>query len=109
MSPTPSLHALAVIPEGAVGTGRLTPPTPSRPEAQIAWVATLPDYRGRGVGTAVMHALLAAADEAGMATVLLSAQVHALGFYRRFGFVPYGNRFTVRGIEHQAMIRWRPR
>ena len=99
----------AVIPEGVIGAGRLTPPGHGRAEAQIAWVATLPGYRGHGIGTAVMQALLAAADAANYPVVVLSAQVHALHFYERLGFVPYGNRFQVRGIEHQMMARRIPR
>jgi predicted GNAT family N-acyltransferase len=100
-----AIQVLAVAADGAIGTGRLSPPAIGRPEAHIAWVATLPAYRGRGVGTAIMRALLAAADEAGIAVVTLSAQTHALAFYRRLGFVPYGQRFVVRGIEHQHMAR----
>ncbi|MGH2531888.1 MAG: GNAT family N-acetyltransferase [Thermomicrobiales bacterium] len=103
-----SLHALAVIPEGAIGTGRLTLPDIERPHAVIAWVATLADYRGQGVATAIMHALIDAADEADAPTVLLSAQVHALRFYHRLGFAPYGDRFTAGGILHQLMHRPRP-
>jgi predicted GNAT family N-acyltransferase len=104
-----SLQALVVIPEGAIGAGRLSPPTPARSAGHIAWVAILPAFRGRGLGTELMRALLAAADRAGMPVVTLSAQTHALAFYRRLGFVPYGRRFLVRGIEHQPMSRRRPR
>lgn len=104
-----SLHAMAVIPEGVVGAGRLTPPGRGRAEAHIAWVATLPGYRRHGAGTAVMRALLAAADASGYPAVVLSAQMHALRFYERLGFVPYGDRFRVRGIEHQMMVWRRPR
>ena len=103
-----SLQALAAAPDGAIGTGRLSPPTTIRTEAHIAWVAILPAFRGRGVGTALMRALLAEADERGMPVVTLSAQTHALDFYRRLGFAPYGDRFLVRGIEHQPMSRRRP-
>jgi predicted GNAT family N-acyltransferase len=103
-----SLHALAVIPEGAIGTGRLTLPDKERPHAVIAWVATLADYRGHGVAAALMRTLLAAADEAGAPTILLSAQVHAIAFYRRLGFSPYGERFIAGGIQHQFMYRSRP-
>jgi predicted GNAT family N-acyltransferase len=102
-----SLQALVVVPAGAIGTGRLSPPTATRAEAHIAWVAILPDFRGRGVGTALMRALLAAADERGMRLITLSAQIHALDFYRRLEFVPYGDRFLVRGVEHQPMAHRR--
>jgi predicted GNAT family N-acyltransferase len=103
-----SLQALVVLPEGIIGAGRLSPPTVIRQEAHIAWVAILPAYRGRGLGTELMRALIAAADEARMQTVTLSAQTHALAFYRRLGFAPYGRRFIVHGVEHQPMARRHP-
>jgi predicted GNAT family N-acyltransferase len=109
-----SLHALAMLTDAAgpkhpVGTGRLTLGFGERGEALIAWVATRPEARGQGVGTAVMRFLLAAADEARAAIVVLSAQTHAEQFYRRFGFVPAGRAFAVKGIEHRWMARARPR
>ncbi len=107
-----SLHALATLGNGdtalPVGTGRLTPGGDPWAEAQIAWVATLPEHRRHGVGAAVMRFLLDAADAAGTPAVLLSAQTHALSFYKRLGFLPYGGRFYSRGIEHQLMVRRRP-
>ena len=107
-----AFHALAALPvEGEalpVGTGRLLLNAGRQGEAQIAWVATLPEWRGRGIGSAVMRFLLVAADEAGASLVVLSAQTHALDFYHRLGFRPYGHRFMIRGIEHQWMARPRP-
>jgi predicted GNAT family N-acyltransferase len=103
-----SLQAMLMVPEGVIGAGRLSPPTVTRPEAHIAWVAILPAYRGHGLGTELMRTLIAAADRARMQVVTLSAQTHALAFYRRLGFVPYGRRFLVRGVEHQPMARRRP-
>lgn len=98
---------LALVADGAVGTGRLSPPTVARPEGHIAWVAVLPQYRFRGTGTALMDALLQIADDHLIPVVTMNAQTHALPFYQRFGFMPYGDRFVVRGIEHQAMVRHR--
>ena len=109
-----SLHALVFLPAApddpaaarvAVATARLTMGFGERGEALIAWVATLPGYRGRGAAAAALRFLLAAADGAGAPTVVLAAQTHALGFYRRFGFQPYGTRYRVQGIEHQWMAR----
>jgi predicted GNAT family N-acyltransferase len=103
-----SYQAMAVISDGLIGTGRLTPATAIRPHPHIAWVATLPDYRGIGIGSYVMRSLLEVAEERRMRSVTLSAQTHALEFYVRLGFEPYGDRFLVRGIEHQMMV-WRRR
>ncbi len=47
--------------------------------------------------------MIEAARERGFATVLLNAQVQALDFYRRFGFVAEGEVFPDAGIPHQAM------
>jgi predicted GNAT family N-acyltransferase len=102
-----SFHVFAEAAGSVVGVGRLSPPPKNRPDAQIAWVATLPAYRRRGIAGAMMRAMLDVADAARYPVVLLSAQTHALDFYRRLGFRPYGDRFLVRGIEHQFMERRR--
>ena len=82
-----------------IGTGRLTP------EHKIGRMAVLRDWRGRGVGDALLQALIARARELGWPEVSLNAQVGALGFYEKFGFVPYGERFEEAGIQHLAMRR----
>jgi predicted GNAT family N-acyltransferase len=100
-----SIHAMAIESGRVVSAGRLTPPNARRPEAGIAWVATRRQDRGRGFGGMVMRALLDAADERGFPVVTLTAQVHAIGFYEDLGFVAYGKRFDLGGVEHQQMER----
>ncbi len=97
-------HALAYAEDGrAVGTGRLLP------DAQIGRMAVLKEWRGRGVGAAILEALIAEARRRGRAEVALSAQTHALQFYRRFGFTPEGEVYDDAGIPHQRMrLRLRP-
>jgi predicted GNAT family N-acyltransferase len=102
-----SLTLLAEIDGQLIGTGRLTPPGGQR-LAYLAWIATHHDYRKRGVGSAIVEELMRAADEADYPMTLLSAQTHAIHFYREFGYKPFGNVFTVRGIPHQSMSRTRP-
>jgi predicted GNAT family N-acyltransferase len=91
----------------AVATGRLTPPVFAGDQAQIAWVATLPEMRDLGIGTALMRFLLDAADASGTREVALAAQAHAEAFYRRLGFLPAGPLYDVRGIPHIRMTRRR--
>ena len=91
------LHALAFEQDAAVGTGRLLP------DGHIGRMAVLKAWRGRGVGAALLERLVQAARERGDAEVVLSAQVHALGFYRAHGFTAYGNVYDEAGIPHQAM------
>ena len=80
-----------------IGTGRLTP------EHKIGRMAVLPEWRGKGVGEALLLALIERARSLGLREVALNAQVSALGFYQKFGFTSYGDRFEEAGIEHQAM------
>jgi predicted GNAT family N-acyltransferase len=80
-----------------IGTGRLTP------EHKIGRMAVLREWRGKGVGDALLRALIEQARALGWPEVSLNAQVGALGFYDKFGFTPYGERFEEAGIQHQAM------
>jgi predicted GNAT family N-acyltransferase len=104
-----SVHVYVRQGRDVIAIGRLSPPSNGRADGQIAWVATVPEQRGRGAGSAVIDSLLSIADQHRIPAVLISAQTHALPFYRRFGFVPYGDRFVIKGIEHQYMERKRPR
>ena len=93
-------HVIARDADGrAIGTGRLTP------ERRIGRMAVLRDWRGRGVGDALLLALIDAARRLGLNEVRLNAQASAIGFYAKHGFVPDGPRFFEAGIEHQGMRR----
>jgi predicted GNAT family N-acyltransferase len=91
------VHALAFDGERAVATGRLLP------DGHIGRMAVLKEFRGKGVGGAVLTKLMEAAKERGDREVALSAQVHALAFYRAHGFQPIGEVYEEAGILHQDM------
>jgi predicted GNAT family N-acyltransferase len=93
------LHALAFQGERAVGTGRLLP------DGHIGRMAVLKAFRGQGVGGAVLAKLMGAAKSRGDREVLLSAQVHAVPFYREYGFEVFGEVYQEAGIPHQDMRR----
>ena len=80
-----------------IGTGRLTP------QHKIGRMAVLREWRGKGVGEALLMALIELARELGLHEVSLNAQLSAVGFYSKFGFLPYGVEFEEAGIGHQAM------
>ncbi|WP_343064127.1 GNAT family N-acetyltransferase [Marilutibacter penaei] len=84
---------------GPIGTGRLTP------ERRIGRMAVLPGWRGRGVGDAMLAALLDRARAHRWPSVALHAQASAIPFYVRNGFLPRGPVFEEAGIVHQAMHR----
>ena len=94
------VHVIARAQDGTpIGTGRLTP------EHKIGRMAVLREWRGRGVGDALLLALIEQAHQRGWREVALNAQVSAIAFYLRHGFQPVGERFWEAGIEHQAMRR----
>lgn len=94
-----SCHALALVGEAPVGTGRLLP------DGHIGRMAVDAGWRGHGVGAALLAALIDEAQRRCQPVLALSAQTHALGFYARFGFVPVGPEYEEAGLPHQAMER----
>jgi len=94
-----SLHAIVFEQERAVATGRLLP------DGHIGRMAVLKDWRGRGIGSAILKELVDAARRRGHADVVLSSQLHAVPFYRAHGFVEEGDEYLEAGIRHQAMRR----
>ena len=95
-----ALHLLAETPTGEpIGTARLLP------SGQLGRMAVRADWRGRGVGRALLQALLDLAAAQRLTGLFLHAQVSALGFYRRLGFHPVGAPFDDAGIAHRQMRR----
>jgi len=93
-------HVVARLLDGTpIGTARLTP------ERRIGRMAVRAPWRGRGVGDALLLALVDEARKRGWPEVRLNSQASAIGFYARHGFRPEGERFVEAGIEHQAMVR----
>lgn len=70
---------------------------------KIGRVAVLAPHRGRGVGLAIMRAILEDARAAGAAEAYLDSQTHALAFYERLGFAAEGPEFLDAGIPHRHM------
>lgn len=91
------VHVIARAGGVAVGTGRLLP------DGHIGRMAVLKAWRGQGVGAAMLTCLTELARTRGDERVALSAQTHALGFYRRHGFVEEGPEYDDAGIPHRAM------
>jgi predicted GNAT family N-acyltransferase len=95
-----SAHAIAEDRDGVpIGCGRLLP------DGHIGRLAVLSDWRGQGVGAALLLHLIELARARGDARVLLNAQTHAVPFYARYGFAPSGEPFMEAGIPHQEMAR----
>ncbi|MGR9116993.1 MAG: GNAT family N-acetyltransferase [Gammaproteobacteria bacterium] len=91
-------HVVARDPQHRpIGTGRLTP------AGNIGRIAVLSPWRMRGVGKALLNALIDMARRQGLTEVTLNAQAALSGFYRNFGFVEQGEEFMIADIPHQTM------
>ena len=92
------LHVLARDEdEKPIGCGRLTP------QRKIGRMAVLSDWRGQGVGVAMLRELVARARALGWTEVALEAQTSAIGFYEREGFQAHGDVFFDAGLPHRSM------
>lgn len=100
-----ALHVLALDAQGKpIGTGRLL----TEGEAgRIGRLAVLPEWRGKGVGQALLRRLLEAGQKHGLPRAFLHARQAAAGFYEASGFVQQGGAYLETGSPHVTM-HWQP-
>lgn len=94
-------HFLAVLPDNTpVGTARLFSTLDET--GHIGRMAILPEFRGRGIGEAMLRHLIS--ESAGQYQELkLSAQQQAVAFYQRAGFHVCSEPYHEAGILHLDM------
>ncbi|MCZ6828207.1 MAG: GNAT family N-acetyltransferase [Gammaproteobacteria bacterium] len=90
-------HFLLTRDSVVLGCGRLLE------DGKITRLALLPEYRGDGLGTALLAYIVAHAKGRGLERVYLHAQDQATAFYQRAGFAVRGEGFEEAGIPHHAM------
>ncbi len=93
-----ALHFLATQDNEALGTARVI--LKNNGAAKITRVAVIKPARGRGIGAALMRHI---EHTVSAAEYLLDAQSHALPFYKRLGYIAYGDEFMEAGIPHFHM------
>lgn len=100
-----ALHLLAIDTATGlpVGTARILDKGDG--VAKIGRVAVLKEYRGRGIGQALMRAAFKTLRELHFQVMVLDAQVSVIGFYEQFGFAAAGEPFLDAGIPHRRMNR----
>ena len=96
-----STHFLATIEDVPVGACRWRKTDAGY---KLERFAVLKEFRGQGVGQALVAAVLADLP-ADAAYVYLNAQLDAVGLYAKFGFVTEGQQFEEAGIQHFKMVR----
>ncbi|WP_061014845.1 GNAT family N-acetyltransferase [Photobacterium leiognathi] len=92
-----AVHVLVMDGEQPLGTGRILA------DGHIGRIAIMKSARGQGLGAKVVQTLVEYAQQQGYPRVDLGAQTHAVDFYRKLGFMPYGDEFMEANIPHQAM------
>ena len=96
-----SRHALILQSERPVATGRLL--SLGGGLGRIGRMAVLENARGQGLGLSILLALINEARALGFDQLVLHAQLHALAFYERAGFVTEGPIFEECRIQHRQM------
>jgi len=92
-----STHILAYYNNKAVGTARLLK------DGHIGRMAVLKKYRNRNIGRNMLKYLLQIAQKSSINSIELSAQEHAVEFYKKYGFSVTSNVYLDAGIPHYDM------
>ena len=93
-------HFGVFLDERMVGTGRLIL---MGNIGKIGRVAILREFRGRGLGCALIRTIIDTAKRQGVVEFILDAQIQALDFYQKLGFEAEGDLFLDGGIPHRTM------
>lgn len=76
--------------------------------------AVLKECRGQGLGDMMLRMILLKASQLSASTLYVSAQLHAAGFYQKFGFSACGPEYLEAGQPHLPMkvdldqVDWHP-
>lgn len=98
-----AVHYLAFLNNNPVGAARWRITDKG---VKLERFAVLDEFRGRGVGSAMVEKILSDIKRdpvAGVKEIYLHAQLDAIPLYRKFGFIKYGNMFDEAGLMHYAM------
>lgn len=70
---------------------------------KIGRVAVKKEFRGQGVGAKLLNTIEIQAQNNGIDSMILGAQLGAQAFYAQLGYEPYGPIFDDAGIDHVMM------
>lgn len=96
-------HALAFIDGQCVATARIYLDQQNPSKAKIGRMAVLKNFRGQGIGTALLGEVIRAGMMQGATVFELHAQQSTIPFYAKLQFKADGAIFDEVGIPHQCM------
>lgn len=92
-----AIHLLALANHVPVGCARVIN------HKKIGRMAVLKSWRGRGVGQALLREAIDVCKANGTKTINLTAQTHAITFYKQAGFVEISGVYQDANIPHVDM------
>ena len=92
-------HVLVTVNKKPIATGRIIT------DGHIGRMAVLEQYRNQGIGSDILLTLINIAKKNKINTVYLHAQVSAIAFYEKHGFICSSDEFLDAGISHKSMIK----
>ncbi|WP_164870870.1 GNAT family N-acetyltransferase [Mesobaculum littorinae] len=96
-----AVHLLAMEDAAPVGTARLLQ---EGEIGRIGRICVLRSHRGTGLGAALVRAAIAELRaQPDIRIIRLSAQVQAMGFYEKLGFVAHGESYLDGTVPHRDM------
>jgi predicted GNAT family N-acyltransferase len=70
---------------------------------QLGRMAVLKEYRGEGIGSALIETAITLAKLNQLSGIYISAQCHAIDFYKKFGFEVTSDIYLDAEIPHRDM------
>lgn len=92
-------HFIVTLSGQAIACARL------KSDGQIGRMAVLTGYRNQGIGQELLRFVLRTAPEKDINEVYLHAQVSAIPFYEKQGFISVGEIFYEADIPHREMLK----
>ena len=95
-----AIHFLAFKDERAIGCARALVIEYCM---QLGRIAVLKEYRGEGIGSALIEQAVTTAKLNQLSAIYISAQCHAIDFYKKFGFEVTSDIYLDAEIPHRDM------
>ena len=95
-----AIHFLAFIDEKAIGCARALVIEYCM---QLGRIAVLKEYRGEGIGSALLEKAIVTAKLNQISSIHISAQCYAIDFYLKFGFKVMSDIYLDAEIPHRDM------
>lgn len=96
-----SEHFIAIVDNRIVAAGRLRSSDPT--ELKLERMVTEKNFRGNGVGRALLNYMLEHASSSKPNRIWLRSQVRSQGFYEKCGFKSCTDSFDMWGVPHIDM------